>query len=145
LALAQAVELGCHLSINPDAHSVREFDLVQWGLVLARKGGVEKQSVLNAKSPARERERGRTRCQIAKSTALRDTVAGSLKMVNGTAADDAPQFGNAAHPMGGPTASPTKASFYRHERWSSPFQLGIRLRTSGSCARSASSRVCGRR
>jgi DNA polymerase (family X) len=48
----RAVELGCHLSINPDAHSVRELDLVQWGLALARKGGVEKQSVLNAKSPA---------------------------------------------------------------------------------------------
>jgi DNA polymerase (family X) len=48
----RAVELGCLLSINPDAHSVRELDLVQWGLAIARKGGVEKQSVLNAKSPA---------------------------------------------------------------------------------------------
>jgi DNA polymerase (family X) len=48
----RAIELGCLLSINPDAHSVRELDLVQWGIAIARKGGVERQSVLNAKSPA---------------------------------------------------------------------------------------------
>jgi DNA polymerase (family 10) len=48
----RAIELGCSLCINPDAHSVRELDLVQWGIAIARKGGVERQSVLNAKSPA---------------------------------------------------------------------------------------------
>jgi DNA polymerase (family X) len=48
----RAIELGCLLSINPDAHSVRELDLVHWGIAIARKGGVGRQSVLNAKSPA---------------------------------------------------------------------------------------------
>ena len=44
----KALELGCMLSINPDAHSIAELDLVQWGVASARKGGVEKQHVLNA-------------------------------------------------------------------------------------------------
>jgi len=48
----RAIELGCLLSINPDAHSVRELDLVHWGIAIARKGGVGRQRVLNAKSPA---------------------------------------------------------------------------------------------
>ena len=48
----RAIELGCLLSINPDAHSVRELDLVQWGIAIARKGGIAKHSVLNAKSAA---------------------------------------------------------------------------------------------
>ena len=48
----RAIELGCLLSINPDAHSIRELDLVQWGIAIARKGAVARQSVLNAKSPA---------------------------------------------------------------------------------------------
>jgi DNA polymerase (family X) len=48
----RAIELGCLLSINPDAHSVRELDLVHWGIAIARKGGVGRQSVLNAKSRA---------------------------------------------------------------------------------------------
>ena len=48
----RAIELGCLLSINPDAHSIRELDLVQWGIAIARKGAVSRQNVLNAKSPA---------------------------------------------------------------------------------------------
>ncbi|MGE5510591.1 MAG: PHP domain-containing protein [Bacteroidota bacterium] len=43
-----ALQLGCMLSINPDAHSTDELDLVQWGVAIARKGGVPKQKVLNA-------------------------------------------------------------------------------------------------
>ena len=43
----RALELGCTLSINPDAHSVSELDLMRWGLLQARKGGVPKQRVLN--------------------------------------------------------------------------------------------------
>jgi DNA polymerase (family 10) len=36
------------LSINPDAHSIAELDLVQWGVAVARKGGVTRKGVLNA-------------------------------------------------------------------------------------------------
>ena len=46
----KALELGCLLSINPDAHSIAELDLVRWGVAVARKGGVQKQDVLNAMS-----------------------------------------------------------------------------------------------
>jgi DNA polymerase (family 10) len=42
-----ALELGCMLSINPDAHSTAELDLAAWGVVMARKGGVPKERVLN--------------------------------------------------------------------------------------------------
>ena len=44
----KALELGCMLSINPDAHSISELDLVTWGVAVARKGGVPKERVLNA-------------------------------------------------------------------------------------------------
>jgi DNA polymerase (family 10) len=44
----RALELGCTLSINPDAHSIAELDLTRWGLAVARKGGVPKERVLNA-------------------------------------------------------------------------------------------------
>jgi DNA polymerase (family X) len=43
----RALELGCMLSINPDAHSLTELDLTHWGVEMARKGGVPKQRVLN--------------------------------------------------------------------------------------------------
>ena len=43
----RALELGCTLSINPDAHSIAELDLVRWGVLMARKGGVPKDRVLN--------------------------------------------------------------------------------------------------
>lgn len=45
---SKALALGCLLSINPDAHSIAELDLVKWGLAIARKGGVRKPSVVNA-------------------------------------------------------------------------------------------------
>jgi hypothetical protein len=38
---------GCLMSINPDAHSTRELDLIHWGVEMARKGGVPKDRVLN--------------------------------------------------------------------------------------------------
>jgi DNA polymerase (family X) len=41
-----SLELGCLLSINPDAHSVREIDLLRWGVGVARKGGVPPERVL---------------------------------------------------------------------------------------------------
>jgi DNA polymerase (family X) len=46
----RALELGCLLSINPDAHSIAELDLVKWGVAVARKGGVSRGGVLNCMS-----------------------------------------------------------------------------------------------
>jgi DNA polymerase (family 10) len=43
----RALELGCMMSINPDAHSLSEIDLTHWGVAMARKGGVPKERVLN--------------------------------------------------------------------------------------------------
>jgi hypothetical protein len=43
----RALELGCLMSINPDAHSTREIDLIHWGVVMGRKGGVSPDRVLN--------------------------------------------------------------------------------------------------
>jgi DNA polymerase (family 10) len=48
----RALELGCMLSINPDAHSIAELDLVTWGVAVARKGGVSRERVLNCMSLA---------------------------------------------------------------------------------------------
>ncbi|MBV8683532.1 MAG: hypothetical protein JO111_11695 [Caulobacteraceae bacterium] len=44
----RALELGCLFSIDPDAHSTEEIDNIQWGVLMARKGGVPKERVLNA-------------------------------------------------------------------------------------------------
>jgi len=41
------LDLGCMLSINPDAHSTEELDLTHWGVAVARKGAVPKERVLN--------------------------------------------------------------------------------------------------
>jgi DNA polymerase (family 10) len=46
----RALKLGCSMSINPDAHSIRELELVKWGVAMARKGGVPKGRVLNSLS-----------------------------------------------------------------------------------------------
>jgi DNA polymerase (family 10) len=43
----QALEPGCMMSINPDAHSTSEIDLTHWGVEMARKGGVPQSRVLN--------------------------------------------------------------------------------------------------
>jgi DNA polymerase (family X) len=42
-----ALKRGCMFSINPDAHSTKEIDLVKWGVVMARKGGVPAERVIN--------------------------------------------------------------------------------------------------
>ena len=44
----KALDYGCILSINPDAHSIRELDHMHWGVEMARKGGVPPDRVLNA-------------------------------------------------------------------------------------------------
>jgi DNA polymerase (family 10) len=43
-----ALDCGCMLSINPDAHSIGELDHMHWGVEMARKGGVPAHRVLNA-------------------------------------------------------------------------------------------------
>jgi histidinol phosphatase-like PHP family hydrolase len=43
----RALDVGCMMSINPDAHSTSEIDLTHWGVEMARKGGVSKERVLN--------------------------------------------------------------------------------------------------
>ena len=48
----RALELGCTMSINPDAHSIAELDLTHWGVLQARKGRVPKERVLNCLSLA---------------------------------------------------------------------------------------------
>lgn len=45
-----ALEFGCMMSINPDAHSIPELDHMHWGVEMARKGGVPADRVLNAMS-----------------------------------------------------------------------------------------------
>jgi DNA polymerase (family X) len=55
----RALQLGCWLSIDPDAHSIRELDLPKWGVAVARKGGVPPNRVLNCLSLAQLRKRFR--------------------------------------------------------------------------------------
>jgi DNA polymerase (family 10) len=43
-----ALDFGCMMSINPDAHSIRELDHMHWGVEMARKGGIPPDRVLNA-------------------------------------------------------------------------------------------------
>jgi DNA polymerase (family 10) len=42
-----AMEAGCVMSINPDAHSTSEIDNMKWGVAMARKGGIPPERVLN--------------------------------------------------------------------------------------------------
>jgi DNA polymerase (family X) len=48
----RAVEAGCLLTIDSDAHSTRELDYVRWGVTQARRAWVEPGSVLNTRSRA---------------------------------------------------------------------------------------------
>jgi DNA polymerase (family X) len=66
---SRALEVGCMFSINPDAHSTSEIDLTRWGVVMARKGGVPKDRVLNCFS----------RQQIAKFFAKRKAKSRGAK------------------------------------------------------------------
>ncbi len=45
--IGYALNKGCKLAINPDAHSVAGLDDVQYGVGVARKGGVTKRDVIN--------------------------------------------------------------------------------------------------
>lgn len=42
-----AREKGCLFSINPDAHSIREIDLIKYGVIIGRKGGLTNSEVIN--------------------------------------------------------------------------------------------------
>jgi len=46
-----AMEQGVYISINPDAHSISNMDLMPYGLAMGRKGGLVKSMCLNAQSP----------------------------------------------------------------------------------------------
>ena len=48
----RAVEAGCVLTIDSDAHSTKELDFVRWGVTQARRAWVESGSVLNTRSRA---------------------------------------------------------------------------------------------
>jgi DNA polymerase (family X) len=48
----RALELGCLLSIDSDAHHTREFDHLEWGVSQARRAWVEPERVLNTRSRA---------------------------------------------------------------------------------------------
>jgi DNA polymerase (family 10) len=43
-----ALDFGCMMSINPDAHSIAELDHMHWGVEMARKGSVPADRVVNA-------------------------------------------------------------------------------------------------
>jgi DNA polymerase (family 10) len=64
----RALDLGCMMSINPDAHSTGEIDLTHWGVEMARKGGVPRDRVLNCLELPQftdylDQSNGRTRVQ----------------------------------------------------------------------------------
>jgi DNA polymerase (family 10) len=46
----RALELGCVLSVDSDAHKVAELDYVRWGIAQARRAWVEPANVLNTRS-----------------------------------------------------------------------------------------------
>lgn len=48
----RAVEVGCLLSVDSDAHKVREFEHLEWGIAQARRAWVEPDRVLNTRSRA---------------------------------------------------------------------------------------------
>jgi len=45
-----AMEKGVYISINPDAHSISNMDLMPYGVAMGRKGGLVKSLCLNAQS-----------------------------------------------------------------------------------------------
>jgi DNA polymerase (family 10) len=44
----RAIELGCRLAINTDAHSVRDLEYLFFGVATARRGGARAEDVINA-------------------------------------------------------------------------------------------------
>jgi DNA polymerase (family 10) len=48
----RAVELGCLVSIDSDAHDIRELDYVRWGISQARRAWITREDVLNTRTRA---------------------------------------------------------------------------------------------
>src|SRR3979490_3231602 len=67
----RALELGCTMSINPDAHSTSEIDLTHWGVEMARKGGVPKERVLTCVALRSFSEHLEARARVRRWPALR--------------------------------------------------------------------------
>ena len=67
----EAMDLGCTMSINPDAHSTSELLLTHWGVEMARKGGVPKGRVLNSLGLAGIRQHLEARKRSRKSSSNR--------------------------------------------------------------------------
>jgi hypothetical protein len=74
-----ALDCGCMMSINPDAHSIAGLDHMHWGVGMARKGGVPADRVLNAMTLS---ETLRIQSQTAR------VRAGGLTRHSGTPMDD---------------------------------------------------------
>ncbi len=45
-----AINKGVMISVNPDAHSIKEIDNIRWGIAAARKGGLTRDMTWNAMS-----------------------------------------------------------------------------------------------
>jgi DNA polymerase (family 10) len=48
----RAVAVGCRLSIDSDAHDIKELDFVRWGISQARRAWVTPENVVNTLSRA---------------------------------------------------------------------------------------------
>ena len=64
-----ALDFGCMMSINPDAHSIPELDHMHSGVEMARKGGVSPDRVLNAMPLAKLRRHLQRRRKTASRAA----------------------------------------------------------------------------
>lgn len=51
--LGYAIEQGCHIAINPDAHSSQGYDVLRYGVMMARKAAVPATRVINTAESAR--------------------------------------------------------------------------------------------
>jgi DNA polymerase (family X) len=46
--ISYSMQKGVMISINPDAHSIKEIENIRWGVAAARKGGLTKGMTWNA-------------------------------------------------------------------------------------------------
>lgn len=67
----RALELGCLLAINPDAHDTKGLLNQKWGVIAARKGGVEARHVLNCLNLAEIEQHFEKRKAAARSRSSR--------------------------------------------------------------------------
>jgi len=67
------------MSINPDAHSIAELDLLKCGVAIARKGGVGTGRVLNAMRLEELRAFFQRRRAVGKQPRARTAIARSRR------------------------------------------------------------------